>query len=208
MLPAVTGENGDGHSRAGAPAPYPWMGATEQQVEIACAQIARRLLQARLKLVGFLPAPGVPALLPLMLRIAEALFRFEPRPVAIIGPWTTWDGTVGEPGNLDPKGHGPVLRPLPGAGAASLVVPPHAPDPDTALLSLQLALRRINERFARVLLDLGDWVGPRDDVLSVAVRLTDASTVVGAVGRTGIEELRRTAVALPDDKNLGALLIG
>ncbi|HET6283054.1 MAG TPA: hypothetical protein VFH73_18990, partial [Polyangia bacterium] len=188
---------------------YPWIGASEQAVEVACARIARRLRRDPLRIVGFLAAPGVPSLLPVMVRVGRALFAFEPRRVGIIGPWQDWDGTADEPGSLDVKGHGPVLRPLPGLGSPDLVVPPRAPDPDTALLSLQLALRRTDDRFPQVLLDLTGWVGPSlQDVLSVAVGLTGGTAIVAAVGLTTLTDMRRTWAKVRPDKNLGVVLVG
>jgi hypothetical protein len=203
----VTVDGGARKSPESTPDVHPWVGASEEAVEIACAQIARRLLRGSRKVVGFLAAPGVPSLLPILVRVARALFQFEPRRVGIIGPWQGWDGRADEPGSLDDKGHGPVLRPLPGVGGPELVVPPRSPDPDTALLSLQLALRRIDERFPQVLVDLTGWVRA-PEVLSVAVGLTAGTAIVAAVGRTKLTDMRRAWARVRPDKNLGVMLVG
>jgi hypothetical protein len=77
------------------------------------------------------------------------------------------------------------------------------------LLSLQLALRRIDERFPQVLLDLTGWVGPSlQDVLSVAVGLTGGTAIVAAVGLTTLTDMRRTWAKVRPDKNLGVVLVG
>jgi hypothetical protein len=210
MLASVDSDAGRaGRERKNGGGADAWVGASEREVEIACLQISRRLLYAPFKVVAFLPAAGAPPLLPLLVRVARGLFRFEPPRSGVIGPWRGWDGSPDEPGSLDRSGHAPVLRPLPGGDAPDLIVPPRAPDADTALLSLQLALRRIEGRHPRVLLDLTGWADEaRSGLLETLLAIADGAVVVGTVGRTRVAELRAAAGLIPAIKTVGVVLLG
>ncbi|HVR63397.1 MAG TPA: hypothetical protein VMU50_15960 [Polyangia bacterium] len=187
---------------------YPWRGAEPTDLDLACAQIARRLIAGGRRTIGFLAAPGSGDLLPLLVRVAAALYPFQERQAAVIPDWPEWDDPPPGTPRLGAADHGPSVRPLPGAGGPTLLVPPPVPDADTAVLSLQLALRRMEQRYAQALIDLTGLAGAGAAELAPAARLVDVITVVGTRGRTKVAELRRMAYRIPDGKSLGVVLIG
>jgi hypothetical protein len=187
---------------------YPWRGATDPELAAALAQIARRFIAGERKSVGFLPAPGVGDLLPLLVRMGLALYPFQERQAAIVPAWKTWDSPPANLRRLGEDDHGPSLRPLPGDAGPVLVVPPPTADPSTASLSLQLALRRTGPRFAQTLVDLTAMPGAAPGEPQAVLRLLDGVALIVARRKTTSWNLRRFARQIPDDKNLGALLVG
>src|SRR5579872_3134512 len=144
----------DARAAQGIDALYPWRGAAPTEMEMACTQIARRLIAGGRKAVGFLAAPGSGDLLPLLVRLGAALFPFQQRQSAVVPAWREWDEPPPNTRRLGDDDHGPSLRPLRGEAGPTLLVPPPCPDASTAALSLQLALRRIERKFPQALIDL------------------------------------------------------
>jgi hypothetical protein len=187
---------------------YPWRGAKPSDLEMACAQIARRLLASGRRVVGFLPTPGSRELLPLLVRLGRALFAFQQRQTAVVPPWRQWDEAAENALRLGDGQHAPSLRTIPGDCGPTLVVPPSCPDASTAVLSLQLALRRMDHRFPQVLIDLTGLTGYEPDNPMAVLRLVDGVAVVGRRGKTLVGELGRAAREIGDDKSLGVVVVG
>ncbi len=187
---------------------FPWQGAAPGDLELACTQIARRLIASGRKAIGFAPSPGSGDLLPLLVRLGAALYPFQERQVAVVPDFKAWNVPPSETRRLGIDEHGPSVRPLPGAAGPTLLVPPPCPDAETAALSLQLALRRADGKYPQVLIDLSSLAGVDAVDLVAAARLCDGVAVVGTRGRTMVSALRRTAGRTPSDKSLGVLLIG
>ncbi|HEX3695826.1 MAG TPA: hypothetical protein VH374_10585 [Polyangia bacterium] len=187
---------------------YPWKGTSPADLELACTQIARRLIAAGKKSIGFLPAPGSGDLLPLLVRVGGALYPFAQRQAAVIPAWQRWDAPPPGAGRLGDDEHGPSLRPLGGEAGPTLLVPPLCPDASTAALSLQLALRRMDKLFPHALVDLSGLSGAAPEDRQATLRLVDGVTVVGTRKRTTVHQLRLASQQIPNDKDLGAVLIG
>ncbi|HXI57950.1 MAG TPA: hypothetical protein VNO55_17920 [Polyangia bacterium] len=187
---------------------YPWRGAKASDLEMACAQIARRLLASGRTVVGFLPTPGSRDLVPLLVRLGRALFPFQQRQAAVVPPWRQWDDASEDALRLGDGQHAPSLRPVPGQAGPTLVVPPACPDASTAVLSLQLALRRMDRRFPQVLVDLTGLTGIEPGNPMAVLRLVDGVAVVGRQGKTLVGELQRAAREIGDDKSLGVVVVG
>jgi hypothetical protein len=192
----------------GIDALYPWVGTSPADLELACTQIARRLIASGKKTIGFLAAPGSGDLLPLLVRLGAALYPFQQRQTAVIPAWAAWDDPPPNTRRLGDDVHGPSVRPLPGENGPTLLVPPPCPDASTASLSLQLSLRRLEKKYPQALIDLTGLPGAAPDDPQAALRLMDGVTLVGARRRTTVGQLRRASHQIPDEKNLGALLIG
>ena len=212
-MPPVPRSPDAASARASAPVStldrlYPWRGAAPADLELACTQIARRLIAAGRRAIGFVPVAGSGDLLPLLVRLAAALYPFQQRQAAVIPDWPTWDSAPPETRRLGADEHGPTLRPLAGEAGPTLLVPPPCPDGDTAALSLQLAVRRLEKKFPQALIDLTGFAGRDAAEIASASRLVDGVAVVATPGRTSVASLKRASRLVPAEKNLGALLIG
>jgi hypothetical protein len=187
---------------------YPWRGAKRSDLEMACAQIARRLIASGRTAIGFLPAPGCRELFPLLVHLGRALFPFQQRQSAVVPPWRQWDDAPENTRRLGDGHHAPSLRVIPGEGGPTLVVPPSCPDASTAMLSLQLTLRRMDKRFPQALIDFTSLGEAEPDDPAAVLRLVDGVAVIGTQGKTSVHQLQRTARQIPDGKNLGVVVIG
>lgn len=184
---------------------YPWTGANEAAVGLACARVARHLARAGVRRVGVLPVgrhglTGRMDLSPLLERIARASKMFGGGVAAFIGPWVEWGARApaGERGAVYTREVEPdVLE----------VVPRSCEDAASAAAALAPAMSSLPDSVESILVDLGGY-GPMEsahivhealDGLLVAVRAKDARTA-GVVA-----SLQDT---MQPEKRLGAILIG
>jgi hypothetical protein len=192
-----------------------WPGADEATVELSCARIARQMVRSRARTVGLLPFAGKetargkaaarPAaarevnFYPLLERLSSAIFAFDGGTVAFIGPWTEWGG------------------PVPGGGAARSgsrqvapgvveILPPSAAGPRAAAEALAQMLATPPADITRVLVNIGELAPPgRVPEVASAFDKIVAVVVVRRVRKAWVSEL---LAELPEDKRLGAILVG
>ena len=189
---------------------YGWPGAEAGPragaLDGTCTAIARHLIRAQVRSVGFLPAAG--ALLPgasaapLLSRIAGALVKFVPeeRSVALVDAWPTW-------------GWGPAME----AGDTALfrtralrprvveLSPIPCGDAEAALATLQASLEARPPELAVVLVNLSGYVAP--GAMPSAVDFVDGVVLLAGRRRTWGGALGRMSRFLPAKKNLGTILV-
>lgn len=189
---------------------YGWPGADAGPragaLDGTCTAIARHVIRAQAKAVGFLPAAGAlvkgATAAPLLARIAGALVKFVPedRSIALVDTWPTW-------------GWGPAMQ----AGDTSLfrtrVVRPRllelspvpCGDAEAALATLQASLQARPPELAVVLVNLTGYVDP--GAMPAAVDFVDGVVLLAGRRRTWGGGLVRMSRFLPAKKNLGTILV-
>jgi hypothetical protein len=188
-----------------------WPGVDEAEVAAASARIARHLARTGVRTVGLLPISGsrlIPTrrriqvsadLAPLLERLALALAGFVGGTVGFVAAWKSW-GTAA-PGDGQPTQRIRQVSP-----DVAEIVPPRCSDPRAAATALQRSLASVAQGIPHVLIDLGDYA-PQGRIPAVAGTI---DLIVPAITARVTDQLWVMQVwkKIPDDKRLGAILIG
>ncbi|MEO8550904.1 MAG: hypothetical protein ABI678_13050 [Kofleriaceae bacterium] len=175
-------------------------------VEAACARIARRIRDSRLRVVGFVPSDDKVAVPPLMIHLGLALCQLTGATVAVI------DANVRYPA-LAAIAHGTrtdhddsvfATRWL--RDSLALLTPPRVEQAGQVVPQLARVLLEGSDLFAHVLVDLTGFelVGEH----ASAAACMDAVAVVGRAHRTRERELLELSRLMPHGRFLGVLLVG
>jgi hypothetical protein len=171
-----------------------------------CASIARHLIRAGVRTVGFLPAAaalpeGVSAA-PLLWRVAGAVLGFLPEDlsVALIDTWPTWPwGPAMEAGDRSLY-RARALRPR-----VLELSPVPCGDSEAALAALEGTLSSRPPGLAMVLVNLAGYAVP--GAMPAAVDALEGVVLLAGRRRTWISLVGRMARFLPAKKNMGTILV-
>jgi hypothetical protein len=169
----------------------------DEAVRSECTRIARRLVDDGRRIIGLLPASDRVSLPAIAIQLARALHELLGRPVALVDAGGTW----------------PVRVPPPreAAFAASWIVDGLAlltPRPAAGPGELALRLGPVlgGGDVAAFVVDLSGLTAAGEHVAAMA--LCDAVATVARAGQTRERELLRAIADVPEDRNLGVLLVG
>lgn len=176
------------------------------EIDAACARIARRIHDGRLRVVGFVPVNAKSAVPPVMIQLGLSLCKFTGATVAVV------DANVRYPGlGQLAQGHradrdGSVFSTRWLRGSLALLSPPRVERAGDVVPQLTRVLTEGADLFAHVLVDLTGF-----ELLGEHAAAADAMEAVVLVGRakqTHEQELISLSAAMPRDKFLGVLLVG
>ncbi len=188
---------------------YGWPGVDAGRVEGICASIARRLIRARVRRVGFLPAGGALArgvsAAPLVAAVGAAVLPFVAADlgVAVVDSWPTWPwGSA-----METTDSGVYrVRPLLGMPRLLEIAPVPCGDAEAATAALGAALEHPPGSLAMTVVNL-DGYG-RAGSLPAAADLVDGVVVLARRKHTSGAWLGRLAHGLRAGHYLGTVLLG
>ena len=201
------------------------------QIEAACARIARRIVDEKLRIVGFVPSDDQVAVLPVAIHLGLALCRLTGATVAVV------DANVRYPG-LAEISRGPEMeraserwRAGPGSneaaagqpaartnhetsvfatrwlkGSLALLSPPSVERAGEVVPQLARALLDGSDMFAHVLVDLTGFELLGEHASAAACM--DGVALIGRAHRTRERELVELASLMPHGRFMGVLLVG
>jgi hypothetical protein len=183
------------------------VGAAQRgELKAACARIARRIREDRLKIVGFVPSDDQVAVPPLIIQLGLALCEVSGATVAVVDANLRYPGlpTLNQGKAVDHEGSAFSTRWL--RGSLALLSPPRAERAGEVVPQLARVLLEGNDLFAHVLVDLTGFelLGEH----ATAAACMDAVALVGRAHHTREHELRGLADLMPAGRFLGVLLVG
>jgi hypothetical protein len=181
-------------------------GANLGEIEAACARIARRVHDEKLRVVGFVPSDDDVAVLPLIIHLGLALCRLTGGTVAVV------DANVRYPGLAQiSRGHhtnhdDSVFATRWLRGSLALLSPPRVERAGEVVPQLARALLDGSDLFAHVLVDLTGFELLGEHASAAACM--DGVALVGRAHRTRERELVELAQLMPRGRFMGVLLVG
>jgi hypothetical protein len=176
------------------------------QIRSEATRVARILVQKQCRLVGLAPAADDVAVPAVALQLGLALVEVTGSPVGVLDAHGSWPGArtlavPGKPGTQDTSlfsAHWLVDN--------LAFLAPRSFDTGAVLMKLGAALAAEAQVFHHLVVDMTglDHLG---DHLS-AIDLLDGVIVVARAGRTTVPELHRWMRDVPEERNLGVLLVG
>jgi hypothetical protein len=181
-------------------------GRQHGELDAACARIARRLRDDRLKVVGFVPSDDRVAVPPLLIQLGLALCDLTGHTVAVVDANVRYPGlpTLGRGQATDHEESVFSTRWL--RGSLALLSPPRAERAGDVVPQLARVLLEGADLFAHVLVDLTGFelLGEHGS----AAACMDAVALVGRAHQTREQELVQLAELMPRGRFLGVLLVG
>jgi hypothetical protein len=172
---------------------------------LAARTVARQLAKAGKRRIGFLSVPfkGTErlALGAIVGEVAAALTSFVSADVALIPAWKTWTAAAGAGG----EGAVPRMQIREISPRLVEVMPPPSDDPSSAAQALGRALDILPEDYAHIVVDLSDYA---PDGHVPGLEAFDGVVMAVVPKKTLIGSLRALDRQIPDDKALGAVLVG
>jgi hypothetical protein len=181
-------------------------GANIGDIQAACARIARRLHEDKIRVVGFVPSDDQVAVLPVIVHLGLALCQLSGGTVAVV------DANVRYPGLADiSRGQrtdhdDSVFTTRWLRGSLALLSPPHVERAGEVLPQVARVLLEGADLFAHVLVDLTGFELLGEHASAAACM--DAVALVGRAHRTRERELVELAQLMPRGRFLGVLLVG
>jgi hypothetical protein len=173
---------------------------------VAARTVARQLAKGGKRRIGFLPVPfkgtGPVPLGPIVGEVAAALTSFVAADVALIPAWSTW---TADPSSALGPGGPPRMRIREIAPRLVEVMPPRCENASDAGQALTRALDILPEDYVHIVIDLSGYA-----VEGQVPGLEPIDGVVMAVvpKKTRIGSVRALDRQIPDEKALGAVLVG
>ncbi len=181
-------------------------GAKHGEVKAACARIARRIREAKLKVIGFVPSDDTVAVPPLIIQLGLALGEVSGNTVAVVDANLRFPGLpmLNQGKAVDHEGSAFSTRWL--RGSLALLSPPRAERAGEVVPQLARVLLEGSDLFAHVLVDLTGFelLGEH----ATAAACMDAVALVGRAHQTREQQLVTLAELMPDGRFLGVLLVG
>ena len=169
-----------------------------------CIPIARRLVHARKKVVGLLPASGRVGVTAVGVQLGLATVEVSGTPTAYVDANVRWPAisqiVVGTRADDDESLF--ATRWL--RGSLALLTPPSAGDAGAGLPQLARVIQTGGELFAHVLVDLTGFKQLGEHL--AAIEMMDAVVVVARAGLTREGDLLRIDQELPPGRSLGVLI--
>ncbi len=181
-------------------------GAKHGELKAACARIARRIREDKLKVIGFVPSDDTVAVPPLIIQLGLSLGEVSGNTIAVVDANLRFPGlpmlTKGQA--VDHEGSAFSTRWL--RGSLALLSPPRAERAGEVVPQLARVLLEGAELFAHVLVDLTGFelLGEH----ATAAACMDAVALVGRAHQTREQQLVKLAELMPNGRFLGVLLVG
>jgi hypothetical protein len=168
-----------------------------------CTRLARVLQGKRCRVIGAVPAADAVAVPAVALQLGLSLAEVTGSPVGVVDAHGTWPGSrvLAENSRLDTS-----LFATNWLVDNLALLTPRAFDTGALLLKLEAALHDEALVFQHLIVDMTgfDHIGEH----LAAMELLDGVIVVARSGKTTIPELARWMRDIPDERNLGVLLVG
>ena len=173
---------------------------------VAARTVARQLAKGGKRRIGFLPVPfkgtGPVPLGPIVGEVAAALTSFVAADVALIPAWTTWTADpLSDPGPAAP----PRMRIREIAPRLVEVMPPRCENPSDAGQALTRVLDVLPEDYVHIVIDLSGYAV---DGQVPGLERIDGVVMAVVPKKTRIGSVRALDRQIPDEKALGAVLVG
>jgi hypothetical protein len=176
------------------------------ELRAACARVARRLHNERIRVVGFVPAEDHVAVPPILIQIGLALTELTGATIAVVDANVRYPGlgSLNEGQETDSETSVFSTRWL--RGSLALLSPPHVERPGEVVPQLARVLLDGSDLFAHVLVDLTGFELLGEHASAAACM--DAVALVGRAHHTRERELVELAQLMPHGRFLGVLLLG
>jgi len=179
---------------------------TGGELKAACARVARRLHNERIRVVGFVPAEDQVAVPPILIQLGIALTELTGATIAVVDANVRYPGlgALNEGKATDSDDSVFSTRWL--YGSLALLSAPQVERAGQVVPQLARVLLDGSDLFAHVLVDLTGFelLGEHGS----AAACMDAVALVGHRRRTREPQLRALADMMPRDRFLGVLLVG
>lgn len=176
------------------------------EVRAACARIARRLHQDRIRVVGFVPSDDRVAVPPLLIHLGMALADLTGATIAVVDANVRYPGLAALNRGQTTDHDDSVFSTRWLHGSLALLSPPRVERAGEVVPQLARVLLDGADLFAHVLVDLTGFELLGEHASAAACM--DAVAIVGRAHRTREHELRELARLMPAGRFLGVLLLG
>jgi hypothetical protein len=206
------------HRRRNRPGPLPGpapddavletigLGTDDGELKAACARVARRIHQERIRVVGFVPCDNLVAVPPVIIQLGLALCELTGATVAVIDANVRYPGLGALNSNKETDSDESVFSTRWLRGSLALLSPPRLERAGEVVPQLARVLLDGAELFAHVLVDLTGFelLGEHGS----AAACMDAVALVARAHHTREQELIELAPLMPQGRFLGILLVG
>jgi len=176
------------------------------ELKAACARVARRLHNERIRVVGFVPSEDLVAVPPVLIQLGIALTELTGATIAVVDANVRYPGLgrLNEGKATDSDESVFSTRWL--HGSLALLSPPHVERAGEVVPQLARVLLDGADLFAHVLVDLTGFELLGEHASAAACM--DAVALVGRAHHTREQELVELAQFMPHGRFLGVLLVG
>src|SRR5580765_1720999 len=181
-------------------------GPQYQEVQAACARIARRIRAERLRVVGFVPCDDRVAVPPVIIQLGLALCDLTGATVAVVDANVRYPGLAAVARGQATDRDDSVFSTRWLRGSLALLSPPRVERAGEVVPQLARVLLEGSDLFAHVLVDLTGFelLGEH----ATAAACMDGVAIVGRAHRTRERELVELSKLMPHGRFLGVLLVG
>jgi hypothetical protein len=176
------------------------------EVRAACARIARRLRDDRIRVVGFVPSDDRVAVPAVLVHLGRALVELTGGTIAVVDANVRYPGLPGLASGQRPDRDDSVYSTRWIDGSLALLAPPRVERAGEVVPQLARLLLDGSDLFAHVLVDLTGFALLGEHASAAACM--DAVALVGRAHRTRERELLDLAALMPAGRFLGVLLVG
>lgn len=176
------------------------------EVRAACARIARKLHEDKVRVVGFVPSDDKVAVPPLLIQLGLALVDLTGATVAVVDANVRYPGLAALNRGQSVDHDDSVFSTRWLRGSLALLSPPKVEQPGEVVPQLARVLLDGSDLFAHVLVDLTGFELLGEHASAAACM--DAVAVVGRAHRTREKELLQLSRLMPQGRFLGVLLLG
>jgi hypothetical protein len=175
-------------------------------LDAACAQIARRIVGERVRVIGFVPGDDRVAVPPLLVHLGLALCNLTGATVAVVDANVRYPGLPQLNRGMQVDNEETVFSTRWLRGSLALLSPPRVERAGDVVPQLTKVLVEGADLFAHVLVDLTGFELLGEHASAAAGM--DAVAVVGRAHKTREHELVALAELMPHGRFLGVLLVG
>jgi hypothetical protein len=181
--------------------------ATEEgEVKAACARVARRLHNERIRVIGFVPADDQTAVPPILIQLGIALTELTGATIAVVDANVRYPGLVGLNAGREADSERSVFSTRWLQGSLALLSAPEVERAGEVVPQLARLLLDGSDLFAHVLVDLTGFELLGEHASAAACM--DAVALVGRAHHSREHELLQLAQLMPQGRFLGVLLVG
>ena len=181
-------------------------GPLYQEVQAACARIARRIRSERLRVVGFVPCDDGVAVPPVIIQLGLALCDLTGATVAVVDANVRYPGLTAVARGQATDRDDSVFSTRWLRGSLALLSPPRVERAGEVVPQLARVLLDGSDLVAHVLVDLTGF--ERLGEHGSAAACMDAVALVGRAHHTRENDLLELAPFMPPGRFLGVLLVG
>lgn len=178
----------------------------EGEVKAACARVARRLHNERIRVIGFVPADDQTAVPPILIQLGIALTELTGATIAVVDANVRYPGLAGLNAGREADSERSVFSTRWLRGSLALLSAPHVERAGEVVPQLARVILDGSELFAHVLVDLTGFELLGEHASAAACM--DAVALVGRAHHSREHELLQLAQLMPHGRFLGVLLVG